>query len=144
MAPTQNVKRTWFKLDRRARLFLFGALLAAAFFFIEAGISEIMIAVDQNCRATLATVRFAPDPFEACSPEWQWYLFRAIARGLPWVIRPEGVALVGWLVMGGFYATLGGVCARGFRSRGVIAFLIAQVGIVAALVGLGYFRQFIA
>jgi hypothetical protein len=132
------------RLDGRARVFVIGALLAGALFLIEAGIAEILIAMDQECRASIASIRLAPDPFDVCASEWQWYLVRAISRGIPWVINPDSAPIIGWLMMGAIYALLGGISSQTFRGRGIIAFLIAQIGLVAALMGLGYFRQFIA
>jgi hypothetical protein len=132
------------RLDGRARVFVIGALLAGALFLIEAGIAEILIAMDQECRASIASIRLAPDPFNVCAPEWQWYLVRALSRGIPWVINQESAPIIGWLSMGAFYAILGGISGQTFRGRGFIVFLIAQAGMVATLMGLGYFSQFIA
>jgi hypothetical protein len=138
-----TTRNTSIKLDTRTKIFVVGALLAGAFFLMEAGVAEIMIAVDQECRASISTLRLAPDAFEVCASEWQWYLVRAASRGIPWVINREGVPIIGWLTMCFVYSLLGGVCAQIFRRRAVIAFLIIQVGMIAALMGLGYFRQFI-
>jgi len=140
----QNDKRRPFRLDKRAKIFLIGALLAAAVFLIEAGVAEILIAMDQECRASIASIRLAPDPFDVCASEWQWYLMRAMSRGIAWVINLDSAPIIGWLTMGLVYALIGGSVAQMFRGRGFVVFLIAQVGLVAALMGLGYFRQFIA
>ena len=137
-------KRRPIRLDGRTKVFVLGALLAAAFFLIEAGIAEILIAMDQECRASIASVRLAPDPFQVCATEWQWYLVRALSRGVVWVINQDSTPFIGWITMGLIYSFVGGASAQTFRGRGGVAFLIVQIGMVAALMGLGYFRQFIA
>jgi hypothetical protein len=137
-------KRRPFRMDGRTKVFVLGALLAAAFFLMEAGIAEIMIATDQECRGSIASVRLAPDPFQVCASEWQWYLVRALSRGVVWVFNQDSAPFIGWITMGLIYSFVGGASAQTFRSRGFVAFLIVQIGMVAALMGLGYFRQFIA
>ncbi|MGD8633188.1 MAG: hypothetical protein PVF85_06415 [Anaerolineales bacterium] len=144
MTTRQKGKRRPIGFDTRSKIFIVGALLAGALFLIEAGVSEIAIAVDQECREEVSSLRLAPDVFEICGPEWQWYLVRATSRGIPWVVNEDSAAIVGWLCMGLIYSLLGGLSAQFFRARGFIAFLLAQAGLIAALMGLGYFRQFIA
>lgn len=144
MSVDEPKVRTRLRLDSYTKVFLVGALLAGALFLVEAGIAEIFIAIDQECRASIASVRLAPDPFDVCGSEWQWYLSRATSRGIAWVINHESAPLLGWLTMGLVYSFVGGLSAQTFRDRGVVAFLIAQIGIIAALTGLGFFRQFIA
>lgn len=144
MTVEGSEKRRPIRLDGRTKVFVLGALLAAALFLIEAGIAEILIAMDQDCRASISTVRLAPDPFQVCASEWQWYLVRALSRGIVWIFNQDSAPFIGWITMGLIYSLVGGMSAQAFKGRGVVAFLIAQVGIVAALMGLGYFRQFIA
>ncbi|MGD2163784.1 MAG: hypothetical protein PVH60_13075 [Anaerolineales bacterium] len=143
MTTGNNKKRKSIKLDARTKIFVIGALLAGAIFLIEAGIAEIMIAMDEQCRASIATLRLTPDVFEVCAPEWQWYLVRATSRGIAWVVNRESAPIIGWLSMGFVYSLFGGASAQIFRGRGIIAFLLLQAGMIAALMGLGYFRQFI-
>jgi hypothetical protein len=143
LSTGQNITRKSIRLDTRTRIFVIGALLAGAFFLIEAGIAEIMIAVDQECRASISSLRLAPDAFEVCDSEWKWYLVRATSRGIAWVINRESAPIIGWITMAFVYSVLGGVSAQMFRGRGIIAFLLIQVGMIAVLMGLGYFRQFI-
>lgn len=144
MNTEPNKQPRLIKLDKHAKIFIVGALLAAALFLIEAGVAEILIAIDEECRASIASIRLAPNPFDVCAPEWQWYLMRAVSRGIAWVINLDIAPVVGWLTMGLVYSILGGTVAQIFRDRGFVVFLIAQIGLVAALMGLGYFRQFIA
>jgi hypothetical protein len=132
------------KLDQTQKTFLIGALLAMAFFFIAAGIAEIAIAMDQECRDSVAAVRLSPDPFTVCLPEWKHYGLRAVSRGVVWTISPETTPIFGWLVMSLIYAVLGGICAQAFGRRGIIAFLGIFLALIALLAGLGFMKTFIA
>jgi hypothetical protein len=124
--------------------FILGAILALSLFFIEAGVAEILIGKDLACREALGRMRLAPDAFTACQPEWQWFMLRALARGWPWLVDATSPALVGWIVMGFYYAVLGGMAQQLSRRSGWIIFLALQVATVALVAGLGYVRQFIA
>lgn len=132
------------KLDQTQKMFLIGVLLAMAFFLITAGVVEIAIAIDQDCRDTVASVRLAPDPFTVCMPEWKYYALRAASRGVVWFFNPEGSPILGWFVMGLIYAVLGGICAQVFARRGIITFLGLILAIVALIAGLAYMKTFIA
>jgi len=132
------------KLDQTQKTFLIGALLATAFFFIVAGIAEIAIAMDQECRDSVASVRLSPDPFTVCLPEWKHYGLRAVSRGVVWAFNPEAAPIFGWLVMSFIYAVLGGISAQVFGRRGIIAFLGIFLALIALLAGLGFMKTFIA
>jgi len=132
------------KLDQTQKIFLIGALLATAFFFIVAGIAEIAIAMDQECRDSVAAVRLSPDPFTVCLPEWKHYGLRAVSRGVVWAFNPEAAPIFGWLVMSLIYAVLGGISAQAFGRRGIIAFLGIFLALIALLAGLGFMKTFIA
>jgi len=132
------------KLDQTQKTFLIGALLATAFFFIVAGIAEIAIAMDQECRDSVAAVRLSPDPFTVCLPEWKYYGLRAVSRGVVWAFNPEAAPIFGWLVMSLIYAVLGGINAQAFGRRGIIAFLGIFLALIALFAGLGFMKTFIA
>ena len=132
------------KLDQTQKTFLIGALLAMAFFFIAAGIAEIAIAMDQECRDSVAAVRLSPDPFTVCLPEWKHYGLRAVSRGVVWAFNPEAAPIFGWLVMSLIYAVLGGINAQAFGRRGIIAFLGIFLALIALFAGLGFMKTFIA
>lgn len=132
------------KLDQTQKTFLMGALLAMAFFLIAAGVVEISIAIDQDCRDSVASVRLAPDPFTVCLPEWKHYGLRAASRGVVWVLNPEAAPILGWLVMGLIYAILGGISAQVFGRKGIIVFIGLVLAVVALISGLGYMKTFIA
>jgi hypothetical protein len=132
------------KLDQTQKTFLIGALLAMAFFFIAAGIAEIAIAMDQECRDLVASVRLSPEPFTVCLPEWKYYGLRAVSRGVVWAFNPEAAPIFGWLVMSLIYAVLGGISAQVFGRRGIIAFLGIFLALIALLAGIGFMKTFIA
>ncbi len=132
------------KLDKTQKTFLIGALLAMAFFFIVAGIAEIAIAVDKECRDSVASVRLSPDPFSVCLPEWKYYGLRAMSRGVVWAFNPEAAPILGWLLMSLIYAVLGGISAQTFGRRGIIAFLGMLLALIAMLAGIGFMKTFIA
>ncbi|MEA1977762.1 MAG: hypothetical protein U9N80_07660 [Chloroflexota bacterium] len=132
------------KLDQTQKTFLIGALLAMAFFFVAAGIAEIAIAMDQECRDEVAMVRLSPDPFTVCLPEWKYYGLRAVSRGVVWAFNPEAAPIFGWLVMSMIYAVLGGISAQVFGRRGIIAFLGIFLALIALFAGLGFMKTFIA
>ena len=115
-----------------------------AFFFIAAGIVEMAIAIDQECRDSVASVRLAPDPFTVCLPEWKYYGLRAMSRGVVWAFNPESAPILGWLVMSLIYAVLGGISAQVFGRRGIIAFLGMFLALAALFAGLGFMKTFIA
>lgn len=132
------------KLDQTQKTFLIGALLAMAFFFIAAGIAEIAIAMDQECRDLVASVRLSPEPFTVCLPEWKYYGLRAVSRGVVWAFNPEAAPIFGWLVMSLIYAVLGGISAQVFGRRGIIAFLGIFLALIALFAGIGFMKTFIA
>ncbi len=127
------------RLDRTQRRFLAGAALGLALFLVEAGVVEILLAMDDACRLQVSRLRLPTDPFTVCMAEWKWYLLRAVSRGILW----DGSPLLSWLIMGAFYGLVGGLSAQVFRRRGIVVFLLAQAAVVAFLAGLGYVRQFV-
>jgi hypothetical protein len=132
------------KLDQTQKTFLIGALLAMAFFLIAAGIVEMAIAIDQECRDSVASVRLAPDPFTVCLPEWKYYGLRAMSRGVVWAFNPESAPIFGWLVMSLIYGVLGGMSAQVFGRGGIIAFLGIILALTALFAGFGFMKTFIA
>jgi len=132
------------KLDQSQKTFLVGALLAMAFFLIVAGIVEIAIALDLDCRYSVTSVRLPSDPFAVCLPEWKYYGLRAASRGVMWLTNPEASPILGVLVMSLIYAVMGGMSAQIFKRQGIILFLGLFLTLTAIIAGLGYMRQFIA
>jgi hypothetical protein len=133
-----------FRLDKNQRRAVLGALLAASFFLVEAGVIEIILGVDQECRRSIRSLRLAPDPFTACMPEWEWLFLNAASRGFVWLLNQAASALLAGLIMGVVYSIIGAACAYLFRGRGVLAYLVIHLSIVAGVAGLSYLGQYIA
>ncbi|TFH35021.1 MAG: hypothetical protein E4G99_08235 [Anaerolineales bacterium] len=132
------------KIDRNQRRAIVGALLAASFFLVEAGIIEILLGMDQACRRSISSLRLAPDPFTACTPEWEWMLLHAASRGFAWLFNPAFPVLLAGLSMGVVYAFVGAVCASVFRGRGVFVYLAIHLAIISGVAGLSYLGQYLA
>lgn len=132
------------RLDRSQRRAVVGALLAASFFLIEAGIIEIMLGLDLECRRSIGSLRLAPDPFTKCMPEWQWLFMHATSRGFIWLFNPSSPILLAGVLMGVVYALIGGVCASMFRWKGVLAYIAVHLGIASIVAGLSYLGRYIA
>jgi hypothetical protein len=124
--------------------FMVGALFAAAFFLVEAGIAEILLANHAQCEAMVSNMRLRYGLQEVCTPEWAVYMLNAISRGIVGLISPKASAFLAWLTMGGFYALAGGGCGQMSLRWGVITYLAGHIALVALLAGLGYLSQFIA
>ncbi len=118
-------------------------LLAAAIFLIEAGVSEIMLANDATCREGLAYQRLAPPPEDACLPEWQGYMLRAVSRGVVGLLLPNAPAILATLTMAAIYVLLGGACSQLTMRWGVAVFAASQFALTALLAGLMYVAQYI-
>jgi hypothetical protein len=127
--------------QRRA---LLGALVAASFFLIEAGLIEISLGFDQECRRQIGSLRLAPDPFSACMPEWQWLFMHSASRGFLWLFNPGTPVLLAGVGMGVFYSLVGAVSALGFKGRAVIVYLGVHLFLVAGIAGLSYLSRYIA
>ena len=121
-----------------------GALFAAAFYLVEAGVAEILLANNAQCEAMVFNLRLRFGLQEACTPEWAVYMLGAISRGIIGLILPGAPALLAWLTMGAFYAVAGGGCGQTSSRWGVAIYLAGHITLVALLAGLGYISQFIA
>lgn len=124
--------------------FLVGALFAAAFFLVEAGIAEILLAKHAQCEAMVSNMRLKYGLQEVCTSEWAVYMLNAISRGIVGLIRPEASSFMAWLTMGGLYAIAGGGCGQMSPRWGVAIYLAGHIALVCVLAGLGYISQFIA
>jgi hypothetical protein len=118
-------------------------LLAAALFLIEAGVAEIILANDATCREGLSYQRIAREPEDACLPEWQGYMLRAVSRGVVGLLLPNAPAMLATLTMAAIYVLLGGACSQLTASSGVAVFAASQVALTALLAGLMYVSQYI-
>ena len=123
--------------------FLVGALLAAAFFLIEAGVAEIYLARDAQCQAMIDNLRIGFSSQDVCTPEWVMFMLGAVSRGIVGLLWPKAPSIYAWLSMGGFYAVLGGGCGLISPRWGGVIYLAGHIMLVAILAGLGYISQFI-
>ncbi len=121
-----------------------GALFAVAFFLVEAGIAEILLAQNAQCESMVSNMRLRYGLQDVCTPEWAVYMLGALSRGIVGLINPEAPALLAWLTMGGIYAMVGGGCGQISPRWGVAIYLAGHIALVALLAGLGYISQFIA
>ena len=110
-------------MSKTQRRILTGALLAGAFFLVVAGISEIVIANDLDCRALNDRQRLPPDPFDVCLDELQWYFTHAAARGGVWAFNRNAPAFSGWLVNALLSMILGGLSTQLSKNLGHWIFL---------------------
>ena len=124
--------------------FMVGALFAAAFFLVEAGVAEILISNNARCEAMVSGMRLRFGVQDVCTPDWVVYMLGAISRGILGVIFPGAPAFLAWLTMGGIYALAGGGCGQLSPRWGVAIYLAGHIALVALLAGLGYISQFIA
>ena len=125
------------------RLFLIGFLFASAFFFIEAGSAEIMQARRDACVDGLASFRLAPDPNQACMSEFQFFLTKALSRGLFAAMDPEPPGMLAWPVMSALYGLLGGAVAQMRPPHAIGVFLGAHLMLLMVLMSVDFLSQFI-
>lgn len=124
----------------RIERFLIGFLFALAFYLIEAGLAEILLARNAACLESLNQYRLAPNPFEVCMSELGLFATHSVSRGF---FGPDAPGIIAWPVMGLLYALAGGGLAQLSLRQAVAAFLILQTIIVAIFTAIGYLSQFI-
>lgn len=132
------------RFNRNQRRVLLGSLVAASFFLVEAGIIEIILGIDQNCRQSVGSIRLAPDPYSVCMPEWQWLFMHAASRGFVWLFNSTSSPLLGGLTMGVIYALTGAVSASIFKGRGWIVYVAIHLVLISSIAGLSYLSRYIA
>ena len=125
------------------RQFLVGALLAAAFFLVEAGVAEIYLARNDQCQAMIDNLRIGFGSQDVCMPDWVVFMLGAVSRGFVGLLWPKAPSIFAWLSMAGFYAGLGGGCGQISPRWGILVYLAGHIMLVAILAGLGYLSQFI-
>ena len=72
----------------RLQRFLIGFLFAMAFFLIEAGIAEVLLARNEVCLQNLSDFRLSPDPNRVCMSEFEFFLARGRSRGAIGTLSP--------------------------------------------------------
>jgi phosphosulfolactate phosphohydrolase-like enzyme len=59
--------------------FMVGALFAAAFFFVEAGVAEILLANNARCEAMVSGMRLRFGLEDICTADWVVYMLSALS-----------------------------------------------------------------
>ena len=124
-------------------VFVIGFLLAASFFLIEAGAAEVMLAQRADCVEKLGRLRLAPSPEQACMSEFQYFLARAVSRGVFAAADPQPSGAIAWPLMAGLYGLIGGALARLKPTRGVGVYLGVHLAMLMVLMSLDFLSQFI-
>jgi hypothetical protein len=125
------------------RVFAIGFLLAAAFFLVEAGAAEIVLARRSDCVEQLGRMRLAPNPEQACMSEFQFFLARAVSRGVFVSADPEPSGAIAWPLMAGLYGLMGGALARMKPTRGIGVYLGVHLALLMVLMSLDFLSRFI-
>ena len=123
------------------RTFAIGFLLAAGFFLIEAGAAEVMLARRADCVEQLGRMRLAPNPEQACMSEFQYFLTRAVSRGVFVSTDPEPSGAIAWPLMAGLYGLIGGALARMKPARGIGVYLGVHLALLMVLMSLDFLSQ---
>ncbi len=132
-----------FLSDDRSQRFLIGFLFAMAFFLIEAGLAEVLLARNEVCLETLTEFRLAPDPSEVCMSEFEFFLARGLSRGLFGIISPSTSVFIAWPVIAVLYGLMGGGFAQLSLRAAIGGYLIVHVVLLMAFVSVDYISQFI-
>jgi hypothetical protein len=130
--------------DRLTRKFIIGALLAASFYFITAGVSEILLSGYERCVAQNERLFLSPIIEEVCRPEWQVLLIKASSRHLIGLLFPGVPAILAWFGTSILYAIFGGFLAQATPKWGIITFLIVHLALISIIAMMTYMSRFIA
>jgi hypothetical protein len=130
--------------DRHTRKFIVGALLAASFYFVTAGVNEILLAGYERCVAQNERLFLSPMIEEVCRPEWQVLLIRASSRHLLGLLFSGIPAILAWFGTSILYAILGGFLGQATPKWGIITFLIVHLATISIIAMMTYMSQFIA
>jgi hypothetical protein len=132
------------KSRSRFQILIIGALLGVSLFLFEAGIAEILLAGDLQCRRGFSGFRVRPDPAMYCMPEWQTLMLGSASLGIVGLFFPTVAQAVAWLFMGALYAGLGAACSQLPEKWSVFVFAFLNILLIALVAGFGYLSQYIA
>ena len=127
----------------RAQRFLIGFLFGMAFFFVAAGLAEVLLARNEVCLESLSDFRITPDPNEYCMSEFSFFLARGISRGPFGTLSPSTSPFIAWPVMAMILGLLGGGFAQLPRRIGIAGFLVVVVVLLMAFMSVDFMSQFI-
>jgi len=132
-----------FLSGERAQRFLIGFLFGMAFFFIAAGLAEVLLARNETCLESLSDFRIAPDPNEYCMSEFSFFLARGMSRGPFGTLSPSTSPFIAWPVMAVIFGLLGGGFAQLPWRVGIAGFLVVLVFLLMAIMSVDFMSQFI-
>lgn len=130
--------------DRHTRNFIIGALLAASFYFVMAGINEMLLAGYERCVAQNERLFFSPIIEEVCRPEWQVLLMKASSRHLFGLFFPQAPLILAWFGTSILYAIFGGMLGQATPKWGVTTFLIVHLASISVIAMMTYMSRYIA
>ena len=134
--------RLFFSDDRPQR-FVIGFLFGMAFFFVTAGLAEVLLARNEACIQALADFRLAPDPNEVCMSEFEFFLARGMSRGMIGILSPETSVFIAWPAMAILFGLLGGGLAQLPLRVAIVGFVIVYVLLLMAFMSVDFMSQFI-
>jgi len=136
----KQVQRGW-KLDGAQRRvlerFLIGAFFAAALFLSLSGISSVLIAKDEACKAIVLTGRMPEDPEEVCLSLVASKFIIALGGSR------AGVLSGPWIVNGVVLAIAGGLLAQMRAKWAVPLFVALYLAFLGLLTMLGVLSDFV-
>ena len=132
-----------FLSDDRPQRFLVGFFFAMAFFLIEAGVAEVLLARNEVCLQTLSGFRLAPDPNQICMSEFEFFFARSLSQGAIGSLSPGTSPFIAWPIMAVLYGLIGGGFAQLSLRAAIAGFLIVHVILLMGFMSIDYISQFI-
>ncbi len=123
--------------------FLIGFLFGMAFFFVAAGLAEVLLARNEVCLESLKDFRIAPNPSEICMSEFSFFLARGMSRGPFGTLSPTTSPFIAWAIMALLFGAMGGGFAQLSWRVGIAGFLIVVVVLLMAFMSVDFISQFI-
>jgi hypothetical protein len=139
----ETISRSIFT-DKITRNFIIGALLAASFYFISAGINEILLSNFEQCVQQNERLFFSPNIEEVCRPEWQVLLIKASSRHILGLVFPQIPAILAWLGSSILYALIGGMLSQATPRWSITIFIILHLAMISIVAILMYMSRYIA
>jgi hypothetical protein len=130
--------------DRHTRRFIIGALLAASFYFVTAGINEMFLSGYERCVQQNERLFLSPLIEEVCQPEWLVLLMKASSRHLFGLLLPQAPIILAWFGTSILYALFGGMLGQAIPKWAITIFLIVHLASISIVAMLIYMSRYIA
>lgn len=141
-SPFQTAPRTRARWVER---FVVGALLAAALFSLEAGLGQIALSRDAECREAELRLRLRlPGTPSRCLPELGLAATRSLGYGPGGALLPDQPPFLAWAMGAGVYAILGAVCAQLTLGWAVGTFLTVHAFLLGAQAFFSYISIYVS